>query len=74
MGSWNITIKGVGSHHNGVNKETGEPSCPEDANLMAGEFLKSLQDKGHSIEVATFTQTGHDKVDDLLANNTFSGV
>jgi len=60
MGNWTIVVKGVGVHHNGVNDE-GEPSVPEDADLMAKAFVEDLRSKGHSIESATITQHGGDE-------------
>jgi hypothetical protein len=47
MGNWNINIQGVGSHHNASN--------PEDADLLAADFVEKLKSSGHSIEVASFT-------------------
>lgn len=53
MGSWVLTIKGVGCHHN---------DNPEiDANLLAPKLVKQLQDQGHSITEATFQLTGSEE-------------
>ena len=62
MGSWTIKIKGVGAHHNKPDLADG------DAEKMAKDFVEELRQEGHSIEAATFTQTGHDPVDDLLSD------
>lgn len=50
MGSWNINIQGIGSHHN--------TDYPKDANKMAAEFVAKLKEAGHTVEVATFTHGG----------------
>lgn len=52
MGNWNITIEGVGAHHN-VDYE-------KDANRMAAEFVKKLQEAGHTIARASFTHGSAD--------------
>lgn len=52
MGNWNITIRGVGAHHN-----TG---YPVDANRMAAEFVQKLRDAGHTVASATITYGGED--------------
>lgn len=59
MGNWNINIQGVGVHHNKDNHA--------DANKMATDFVKSLEDSGHYIQHATFTHGG---LEDILSNNT----
>ncbi len=66
MGNWTIEIKGVGSHHNGLD-DAGHPNCMSDAERMAKEFVLALQENSHSLESATFTQTG--AVDDLLKDD-----
>jgi len=52
MGNWNITIRGVGCHHN-VGYE-------KDANRMAAEFVQKLRDAGHSVASASITFGGED--------------
>jgi hypothetical protein len=47
MGNWNITIRGVGAHHN--------KDYPKDANVMTGAFVRALKDAGHSVIAASFT-------------------
>ena len=47
MGNWNINIQGIGCHHNKDN--------PKDADVMAKEFAKLLNDAGHNVQHATFT-------------------
>lgn len=47
MGNWNITVRGVGCHHN--------QGLPTDADRMAARFVKELKDAGHSIASATIT-------------------
>lgn len=45
MGNWNITIEGVGPHHN---------DRDFDADFMAKAFVKALKDAGHIIRYASF--------------------
>lgn len=52
MGNWNIEIKGVGAHHNGVD---------EDADRMARAFVQQLAEDGHAIEAASFTVADGDE-------------
>jgi len=52
MGSWNITIQGVGVHHN--------HATSTDANRMAQDFVCKLREAGHTVESATFTSGGRD--------------
>jgi hypothetical protein len=52
MGNWNITIRGVGCHHN--------EKLPNDANRLAAQFVQVLKDAGHHIESASFTFGGED--------------
>lgn len=54
MGNWNITIEGVGAHHN--------KDYPKDANLMAAEFAKALRDAGHTVYHASFTHGGAENI------------
>ena len=54
MGSWSITVRGVGSHHN-----TGNP---HDANRMAAHFVRALRDAGHQVTGATFTFGAEDEI------------
>jgi hypothetical protein len=50
MGNWNITVQGVGCHHNG--------KAEIDADLAAVEFVEKLRKQGHTITSATFTYGG----------------
>lgn len=47
MGNWNMTVVGVGSHHN--------KDYPKDADRLFAKFLKELKDAGHSITHSSFT-------------------
>lgn len=47
MGNWNITIEGVGPHHNGGKSF--------DADKMAIDFVSKLKAEGHTIRHASFT-------------------
>jgi hypothetical protein len=49
MGSWNISIKGVGPHHNNDH--------PTDADRMARRFVRELNEAGHSIASAELVLT-----------------
>lgn len=52
MGNWNITIRGIGAHHNKDN--------PLDANVMAAAFADALRIAGHRVLGATFTYGGEE--------------
>jgi hypothetical protein len=54
MGNWNISIQGTGCHHNKDN--------PTDANVMAQAFVDALRAAGHTVEVATFTHGGCERL------------
>ncbi len=54
MGNWNITVRGIGIHHNGR---------PDDAEAMAKVFVQSLKAAGHQILGATVTYGGEENVD-----------
>jgi len=54
MGNWNITIRGVGSHHN--------KGVEHDANKMAAEFVQKLKSAGHNVVAASFTFGGEDDI------------
>jgi hypothetical protein len=56
MGNWNISINGVGAHHNKRFKK--------DVNRMTAQFVQALKDAGHSVTSATFTHGGADDVTD----------
>lgn len=53
MGNWNIIIRGVGQHHNGM--ET-------DAEKFAERFAQEMRDAGHTIKSATITSGDEDDV------------
>lgn len=62
MGNWNITVRGVGFHHN--------RRQPIDANRMAAEFVKKLKEAGHTVVAASITYGGEEdlsKPDEYLA-------
>lgn len=52
MGNFNITVRGVGIHHNN--------GRPDDANVMTADFVRALKAAGHSVVSATFTHGGED--------------
>lgn len=54
MGNWNITVRGVGCHHN--------RKLASDANRMAAAFVQHLKDAGHTVVSATITYGGEDDV------------
>lgn len=57
MGNWNISIEGLGSHHNGADavvKELNE----YDADKLAKKFVKELKHHGHIVDKASFTHGG----------------
>lgn len=58
MGNWNITIRGVGVHHN-LDKK-----LEADANRMAAEFVEKLKEAGHSIVAASITHGGEEDITD----------
>lgn len=49
---WHISIRGSGSHHN--------KDYPKDAEKMAAEFVRQLEEAGHTVESADFTHGGRD--------------
>ncbi len=55
MGNWNITIRGMGQHHNRCD--------PADANRMAADFVQRLRDAGHQVLEQSFTHGGSDDID-----------
>jgi len=57
MGNYNITISGVGAHHSA---ETN----PDDANVLAAEFVELLKARGHKVTVASFVQVCHEDISD----------
>lgn len=56
MGNWNITIRGVGCHHN--------RKYPKDANRMAADFVRQLIAAGHSVTAASITYGGEENLTD----------
>ena len=54
MGNWNISIRGVGVHHN--------KNLPHDANRMAVTFVKMLRDAGHTVTAAEITYGGAEDI------------
>ena len=58
MGTWDITVRGTGAHHN---------SRGDDADAMAREFVQRLREAGHDVRRAgfalTYTGTGPGGVD-----------
>jgi hypothetical protein len=59
MGNWNITIRGVGAHHNKNN--------PNDANVLAAGMVEMLKAAGHTVVAASFTHGGEDDISDGVA-------
>lgn len=59
MGNWNITIRGIGAHHN--------KKLAYDANRMAAEFVQKLKAAGHQVTSASFTHGGEDDITDAAA-------
>ena len=55
MGNWNISIEGIGSHHN--------QALETDANKMAAKFVQSLKNAGHTVTKASFTHGGADNLE-----------
>lgn len=55
MGNWNISISGVGIHHNGR---------PDDADAMFVKTVDELKAAGHTITHAEITAGGAQNVDD----------
>ncbi len=56
MGNWNITIRGVGCHHN--------KGLAQDANRMAAVFVQRLKAAGHTVVAASITHGGEDIITD----------
>lgn len=50
MGNWNMTVIGVGAHHNN--------DYPHDANKLFRAFVEDLKAKGHHVFHASFTYGG----------------
>lgn len=59
MGQWNMTIRGMGAHHN--------KRYPQDANRMLAEFVQKLKKAGHNITAASITHGAEDDVTDADA-------
>jgi hypothetical protein len=55
MGYWNITVNGIGAHHN--------QDYEKDANKMFAKFIADMKAAGHQISVATFTYGSRDTID-----------
>ena len=49
MGNFNVSIRGVGQHHN---------KSPNDVERLAGDFVRKLQAAGHAIISAEVTIGG----------------
>lgn len=47
MGQWVFVVQGAGAHHN--------DNAAIDADMLASEFIKKLQDAGQRVTVGTFT-------------------
>lgn len=54
MGNWNITIQGIGPHHNDAT------DTPRDAEKLAAEFVQRLRDVGQIVKSATITYGSKD--------------
>lgn len=46
MGNWNVSVEGVGCHHNGK---------PYDVEAITNEYVKQLKAAGHTVTKATVT-------------------
>jgi hypothetical protein len=57
MGNWNISIQGIGQHHN-----ASPDVFRKDANVMANRFVEELRAAGHYIESASFTFGGKENL------------
>ena len=57
MGDWNITIQGVGPHHN------DKPDI--DVDWMAKEFVKQLKKAGQTIKCSSITYGGAHTLRDI---------
>ncbi len=55
MGNWNISIEGIGCHHN--------HDLETDANKMAAKFVSELKHAGHKVTKASFTHGGADNLE-----------
>lgn len=55
MGNWNITIQGVGQHHNIIGEEGQKTYSPADANMLLKKFVEDLRAHGHSVSHASIT-------------------
>lgn len=56
MGNWNVSVRGVGCHHN--NK-------PSDIEHLAKKFVEDCRKAGHSVDSATVTTGGETDLDKL---------
>jgi len=63
MGNWNISIRGVGAHHNENN--------PKDVDRIARRFVRELREAGHSILDAEIT---HGSAEALAPKNEHWGL
>lgn len=61
MGTWNISIRGIGQHHNAGNAHRPE-LYKADADHLAKEFVKQLISSGHSIVSCEITYGGADSL------------
>ena len=50
MGYWNITINGMGNHHNN--------GSPNDADVLFNRFVEDLRKAGQTIDYAGMTHGG----------------
>lgn len=61
MGTWNISIRGIGQHHNAG--ATYQPDAfKKDADHLAKEFVKQLISSGHSIVSCEITYGSADNL------------
>lgn len=58
MGDWNITIRGVGPHHNGSS---------DDADRLAAGLVATLKNAGHTVIEASITCGRRDELGDARA-------
>lgn len=58
MGNWNISIRGVGPHHNHNDADGRPKGNPTDADRMARRFVRELEEAGHHVTGAEITHGG----------------
>jgi hypothetical protein len=72
MGNWNMTVTGVGAHHNYKRDAAGklvtdgnggyERTIDYDADVLFSEFVAKLRAAGHQIQHASFTHGARETI------------